>query len=564
MSTFLPSDFVVNQYLFDKLYINRIEEDFHTKNSFPIVYILYDLSTGIAYVGESTNALNRMHNHLSHPDKKKLKYVYIISSQNFNKSAALDIEANLIKYMVADNTFTLLNGNAGIVDHNYYQKPLYFELFQNIWENLKLQKVVTKNILELDNSDLFKYSPYKSLTPDQHKAVGKFLSILLSSNNSTTFVEGSAGTGKTILAVYLIKLLLTQFDIEDYEDLESDSFKELELVKELQSKKGELSIGLVVPMVSLRKTLKNVFKNIKGLKPSMVLGTSDVLKNEYDILIVDEAHRLKQRFGITNYKSFDDNNRALGLGNEGTELDWIMKSSKHQIFFYDEAQSIRPSDIHKDVFLNLKNAPDTNIVKLTSQLRAKGGNDYIYFIDNLLNCNLDIDAPKFNNPNYDLKVFTHLPTMISELEKKEKKFGLCRMIAGYGWKWVSAKTNNPDAVIDGVELYWNRVPHDWINSTTSLNEIGCIHTTQGYDLNYAGIIIGNEIKYNLLTQEIEIDKSQYYDTKGSSGIRDIEVLKEYIVNIYKTILYRGIRGTYIYICDKNLREYFQNYIETQE
>ncbi len=71
------------------------------------------------------------------------------------------------------------------------------------------------------------------------------------------------------------------------------------------------------------------------------------------------------------------------------------------------------------------------------------------------------------------------------------EFGLSRMMAGYGWKWESKKKNVPDAVIDGVELTWNRVPHDWINSRTDLSEIGCIHTVQGYDLNYAGVIIGN-------------------------------------------------------------------------
>lgn len=562
MDGFLPTDFSVNKYLFDRLYIDRIEDEFHTKNSYPIVYILYDLNTSIAYVGESTNALKRMLNHLSHPEKRKLKYVYIISSKNFNKSAALDIESNLIKYMVADETFILLNGNAGIADHNYYQKDKYFGVFENIWENLKLQKVVTKNILEIDNSDLFKYSPYKSLTRDQHQAVQQYLKILLNKENSTVFVEGSAGTGKTILAVYLIKLLLTKFDIEDYEDLESDSLQELELVQKIQDKK-ELSIGLVVPMVSLRKTIKEVFKNVKGLKASMVLGSSDVLKKEYDILIVDEAHRLKRRFGITNYRSHDNNNKALGLGNEGTELDWIMRSSKHQLLFYDQAQSIRPSDVDKEVFLNLKNLKDTSSIKLTSQLRAKGGNDYIDFIDKLLNNNINGFDGKFQNENYDLKIFTHLPKMISELELKEEAFGLSRMMAGYGWKWVSKNSDEPDAIIDGVGLTWNRVPHDWINSTNNLTEIGCIHTTQGYDLNYAGIILGNEIKYNKILQEITIDKGQYFDAKGMVGITDLEVLKEYIINIYKTLLYRGIKGAYIYICDSDLREYFQKYIPTQ-
>ena len=563
MNNFLPDDFTVNHYLFDKLYINRIEDDYYTKNSYPIVYILYDLSTSTAYVGESTSALSRMLNHLSHPEKKRLKYVYIISSKNFNKSAALDIESNLIKYMVADETFVLLNGNAGIADHDYYQKDTYNEVFHNIWENLKLQKVVTKNIIEIDNSDLFKYSPYKALTIDQHKAVKSYLTILLNKNSSTVFVEGSAGTGKTILAVYLIKLLLTKFDIEDYEDLEGEHLHELQLVQKIQNEKKELSIGLVVPMVSLRKTVKEVFKNVKGLKASMVLGASDVLKKHYDILIVDEAHRLKRRFGITNYRSHDTNNKLIGMGNEGTELDWILHSSKHQILFYDEAQSIRPSDVDKDVFTKIKNLNDTKKIKLTSQLRAKGGTDYIEFIDKLLNNKLDSEDMKFHSDTYELKLFTYLPNMINELEKREKEFGLCRMMAGYGWKWVSKDSDKSDAIIDGVGLTWNRVPHDWINSTTDLTEIGCIHTTQGYDLNYAGIILGNDIKYDTNLKEIIIDKSQYYDSKGSVGITDINVLKNYIINIYKTLLYRGIRGAYIYVCDDNLRAYFQKHIQIQ-
>ena len=562
MDNILPTDFNVNKYLFDKLYINRIEdEDFFTKNCYPIVYILYDLNTSIAYVGESTTALKRMLNHLSHPEKSKLKYVYIISSSNFNKSATLDIESNLIKYMVADGTFNLLNSTAG-ADHNYYQKEKYYEVFQNVWENLKLQKVVTKNILEIDNSDLFKYSPYKSLTPDQHQAVQKYLKILLNRDNSTVFVEGSAGTGKTILAVYLIKLLLTNFDIDDYEDLEGDSLQELELVQRIQNNKKELSIGFVVPMVSLRKTIKEVFKNVKGLEANMVLGSSDVFKKQYDILIIDEAHRLKRRFGITNYGSHDSNNKKLGLGNEGTELDWIMANSTHQLFFYDQAQSIRPSDIDKEVFFKIKEQKETEKIKLTSQLRSKGGIDYISFIDKLLNNDLGAEKIKFNNDEYDLKIFDYMPNMIRELQSKEDEYGLCRMIAGYGWEWISKKSNKPDAIIDGVELTWNKVPHDWINSTTELTEIGCIHTTQGYDLNYAGIIIGNEIQFNKESNEIFIEKNNYFDAKGKVGIKDDEVLKEYIINIYKTLLYRGIKGVYIYVCDDNLREYFQRYIKS--
>ena len=90
--------------------------------------------------------------------------------------------------------------------------------------------------------------------------------------------------------------------------------------------------------------------------------------------------------------------------------------------------------------------------------------------------------------------------------------------------------------------------------------MGCIHTTQAYDLNYAGVIFGNEISYDKETDEIVIRKENYFDRNGQVGIADIKDLKAFILNIYKTIMLRGIKGTYIYVCDKNLREYFAEHI----
>lgn len=114
----------------------------------------------------------------------------------------------------------------------------------------------------------------------------------------------------------------------------------------------------------------------------MVIGPSEVSKNEYDVLIVDEAHRLRKRKNITNFKSFDDANKLLGFDiHEGTELDWILKQSKNQIFFYDEGQSIKPSDIDQAKFIKQKWS--SSLLKLVSQHRVKGGMDYINYIDNL-------------------------------------------------------------------------------------------------------------------------------------------------------------------------------------
>src|SRR5574344_577785 len=110
-----------------------------------------------------------------------------------------------------------------------------------------------------------------------------------------------------------------------------------------------------------------------------------------------------------------------------------------------------------------------------------------------------------------------------------------------------------------IKIYPSFLCQDWINSTNKMTEMGCIHTTQGYDLNYSGIIFGTDITYNEQTQKIEIIKENYFDRNGKVGISD-EQLHDYIINIYKTIMYRKIKGTYVYCCDEKLRNYFKNFI----
>ena len=135
------------------------------------------------------------------------------------------------------------------------------------------------------------------------------------------------------------------------------------------------------------------------------------------------------------------------------------------------------------------------------------------------------------------------------------------MIAGYSWKWISNKDDSLlDIEIENTKLRWNSTNIDWVNSPNAINEVGCIHTTQGYDLNYSGIIFGNEISYSKEKDEIIIKEENYFDANGKQSIKDPSELKEFIINIYKTILLRGIKGTYVYACDKNLREYLSSHI----
>ncbi len=210
--------------------------------------------------------------------------------------------------------------------------------------------------------------------------------------------------------------------------------------------------------------------------------------------------------------------------------------------------------------MSLKKERTNKVIKLHSQLRAKGGVDYVEFVKSLLNPNdkvPDISTIK----EYEIKHFSSLKVLTDCLKRKEKKHGLCRLVAGYAWPWQS-KNNKQlfDIKIEGEEFQWNSTNADWINSKYAHREIGCIHTTQGYDLNYVGVIFGPEITYSKELNEITIIKENYHDRNGKVNIRNPEVLKDYIINIYKTLLLRGIKGTYIYVCDESLRNYLKTYI----
>ena len=529
-------------------------------SNWPVVYIIN--SAKEAYVGETVNASIRAGQHLQRSDRQRLNNINIISDDDFNKSVILDLENFLINHMSADGKFELQNISMGNTPHHYYQQDDYEKKFNEIWMQLKNKDIVQNTIHEIENSDIFKYSPYKNLSLDQYRVVDEVIQALVNNlatgENLTAIVEGGAGTGKTVLGIYLMKIL-SEVGREKIEvDYEMDPG--YACIAENINKLPAMKIGMVIPMQSLRATVKKVFKNVKSLKQTMVLSPVDVPKDTYDLLIVDESHRLRQRKALAQYPAFDKNNRKLGFGNEGTELDWIFKCSKNQIFFYDAKQSVKPSDVDKSMFEDLKLFSNTKVFSLNSQFRCAGGDKYIDYIKKIISDNPPEEKKTFKE--YDFKIFDDVKEMTDAIKEKDKKYGLCRTVAGYSWKWASKDDKTiMDIHIDGYHMQWNSVNKDWVNSPNALNEVGCIHTVQGYDLNYAGVIFGNEIGYDPITNKIYVDKSQYFDMQGKTSLKSPEALKDYIMNIYTTLLTRGIRGTYVYACNRELQEYLKKFIE---
>lgn len=554
----------INNYDFEDTLFDNFNTNHFVKDLWPLVYILSDGESQTAYIGETTDAYSRMGTHLKHKTKSKLTSVHLITSEKFNKSATLDIESNLIKYMSGDNVYKLLNGNLGLANHNYYQKKeVYWDIFNSIWNQLRAEGITKHSIEHIDNSDLFKYSPYKSLTNEQSKGLYEILKSLVTGKVENIIVEGGAGTGKTILAIFLFKILSSNLQDFSFKEFGTEEKAFIELVEKIKKKLPIPKMALVVPMSSFRTTLKKVFKNIKGLSAKMVIGPAEVSKNKYDLIVVDESHRLRRRVNLGAYfGAFDKACLALDLDkHKSSELDWVTMQARQTVLFYDEDQSIKPSDAKKEEFDFLKKSTKTSILKLKSQFRVKGGNAYVEFVDSLLNCKFENKTEFFNSKDYEFTMFDSLQTMIEQIKLRDKESGLSRLIAGYSWAWKSNKDKEVfDIQIGDIQLKWNGTNNDWINSENSINEVGCIHTTQGYDLNYSGIIFGNEISYDPQTEKIIINEKNYFDKLGKQSITDPKELKNFITNIYKTIMLRGIKGTYIYVCDPKLREYFESFI----
>ena len=561
----------------DMLSKNKKAEDW------PVVYLIN--SDEKMYIGETQNAVVRFEQHLKSPEKKGLKVINVIYDDEFNKSAILDIEQSLIQLCGADGKYKLLNCNGGQSSkHNYYQRKKYLDKIDDIWRALKKKKIVVNDLEDIRNSDLFKYSPYNTLTAEQSAASNAIIEDIvekLSKNiDGTAIINGGAGTGKTIVLTNLMYKLVnaTRFDVDDSLD-DPDASEYLHLMMLIQNylkKHGEgskkLKIGYICPMSSLRKTMKKVFRlTANGLKSEMVIGPFDILRSEdkFDVLLVDEAHRLARRKNISFMGTFDQNARKLGLDPmTATELDMIVAKSRYRVLVYDRNQSVKGSDLTDEQFFDALSDSSVLTKKLSTQMRCLGGEEYTDYLDRIFDCE---QLEKEEIENYDFKIFDDAKKMIDAIRELDKKYGLCRNAAGYSWRWRSKpyikdgydyilKNGLADIDIDGHHYVWNMTNEEFILSKNAVNEIGCIHTLQGYDLNYVGIIFGREIDYDPIRDEIVIDKEKFFDKNVKNGT-DEETLKRYIINSYKVMMTRGIKGCYVYAYNRNLRDYLGRYIE---
>ena len=572
--------FQIKNYSFDQSTINNLARADHLEENWPVVYQIYNNQQ--IYIGETTNLKNRMNQHLANAEKSSLKHgsLKVVFDETFNKSAALDLESYLIQYFSGDGKFRVLNRNDGMCDRDYYGRENYRKTFEEIWNRLRELKIADKTISEINNSELFKFSPYKNLNFEQLNVVTEIVQnideAITSNTKSLSIIDGDAGTGKTIVIMYLAKLLadLQSFDNKNDDIDDESNFNIFFEFENINQKFKNKSIALVIPQPSLCGRIRKIFDkidlggaNIKIFSPIQFGKSND----DFDITLVDEAHLLKVGVtGTLGKQVHEIDQKIFGNTDIHSELEWIMAKSKNVVMVFSDQQRIRPANISKSDILKYSDEYNMREYWLKTQMRSLGGKKYIDYIHDILSNDLR-PTQKEIFKDFEAKIFTNIQDFVAAIQKRESEYGLSRMIAGFAWKWSSKEDKREyDIRIDGMEFRWNSTQNNWIGSKNAPEEVGSIYTVQGDDLNYVGIIIGNDLLYRngklIFNREACADsgamKRSQRQVADNEQISEDDMLEQ-ILRTYRILMNRAVKGVYIYACDEELKHYLTDYFDCQ-
>ena len=358
----------------------------------------------------------------------------------------------------------------------------------------------------------------------------------LTGQKQVIVINGGPGTGKSVISINALARLTGQ----------------------------RLNARYVTPNAAPRAVFESKLKKIFGKADirSLFSGSgsfTETSAESFDALIVDEAHRLKMKSGM--FKNLGEN-----------QVKEIIKSAHTSVFFIDEAQKVTWSDVGEILMIEEQAGLAGAVVErfeLTSQFRCSGSDDYMAWLDETLGIHADT-AHYFSRNKFDFQIFDSPVELHRTIKEKNKGNNKSRVVAGYCWDWISK--NNPnlsDITIDefGYKATWNLTSDgsEWIISPKSVEEVGCIHTCQGLEVDYVGVIIGKDliaIDGVLVTDpsaRAKTDKSlagykkELKEDPISAQIKADEIIR----NTYRTLMSRGMKGCYVYFVDPATAEHFK-------
>ena len=359
-------------------------------------------------------------------------------------------------------------------------------------------------------------------------------------------VEGGPGTGKSVVAVNLLAELTQRGQVTRYVS-KNAAPREVYKVKLTGSLK------------------KRMIDNLFGGSGDYC----DIQENTFDTLIVDEAHRLNMKSGL--YQNRGEN-----------QVKELIRAAKFTVFFIDNDQQIHIKDIGESNLIARwaeKEGARVQRLKLKSQFRCNGSDGYLAWLENTLQLKETANI-KLTPQEFDFRIVdspSELRKLILEKNSAKNQANILeknsanksRMVAGYCWDWISK--NNPGTCDITFPQYdfcmrWNLTKdgNTWIIAPDSVNEIGCIHTCQGLELDYVGVIIGPDIRFENGRVVTDVTKRSSMD-RSIFGIKTmlredpqeaLQLADRIIKNTYRTLLTRGMKGCYVYCCDQALRDHF--------
>jgi DUF2075 family protein len=358
-----------------------------------------------------------------------------------------------------------------------------------------------------------------------------------SGKKQVVIVDGGPGTGKSVVAVNLVAALNNEGGNVRY-------------VSKNRAPRQVIEHTLAG---TLRRS---IITHLFGGSGSFVDTEPDV----FDTLIVDEAHRLNEKSGL--------------YANQGEhQVSEIIRAARASIFFIDEDQRVTWKDIgRRDDIADRarREGADVTLLRLDSQFRCNGSDGYLAWLDDALG--IRSTANRHLDPGeYDFRVLDSPQQVRESIEARNAPANRARMVAGYCWDWKSKK--DPDAmdvVIPEHEfgMQWNLASDEglWITAQRSVRQIGCIHTCQGLEVDFIGVIIGPDLivrggeVQTRPDKRSKMDKSLHgYKKEMEENPKSAHTKADAIIrNTYRTLMTRGMKGCYIYCTDEETSAHFRD------